>query len=616
MHSPPRPCDRPSGDRSGCFGSRGARIDSFIQERHRRTIGAGRYASVLTAVALVGLAACSARLGAPQPPPRSYQRAEDAFRLGEYDQAVAGYREFLGTGQSPEVVARAFYRLALAEFRRGRYEDCLAVLDEMQARFPQRRWPRVYALRGQAEEARGNSVSAVRWWELEWLADTTDRKPAARERIANALARMDETALTAARSVLTTAEMRGLVDARLDQGPLTRPEDHAGDRVPDPSTPAGAQPATGADPAPRIGCLLPLSGPYAVYGQRSLNGIRLALDTRAEQLVVRDTRGTAEAATAAMEGLIAAPGVVAVIGPLRSRVAEAVAPLAEQAGLPMIALSQREGISGSFVIQPTMTDERQAAALAEYAVGVLGLHRFGVLYPQDRYGEALSQAFREQVQRRQGEVVGALAYVPGGHEFTPEVLSVQKWIDDDGMQAVFLPDFAGTAVALGTAVRRAQPGVVLFGSNGWHDPALLGEADELDDVIFVDGFFAGSRRPSTQRFVVAYWDAYHAYPEILEAQAYDAALLVSSALESGVRTRAQVVPALHNLRTVEGAAGTIGIGPGGVQRELFLLRLNGGTITEVVAEQPTTITAEPTAPLAAPERMQREPGLPVLPRED
>ena len=162
------------------------------------------------------------------------------------------------------------------------------------------------------------------------------------------------------------------------------------------------------------------------------------------------------------------------------------------------------------------------------------------------------------------------------------------------MAAEATPARANTAVALGTAVRRAQPGLVLFGGNGWHDPALLGDAGgELDDVIFVDGFFAGSRRPSTQRFVVAYWDAYRTYPEILEAQAYDATLLVTSALESGARTRAQVVPALHNLRTVEGAAGTIGIGPGGVQRELFLLRLNSGTITEVVVEQPTTITAEP-----------------------
>jgi branched-chain amino acid transport system substrate-binding protein len=249
-----------------------------------------------------------------------------------------------------------------------------------------------------------------------------------------------------------------------------------------------------------------------------------------------------------------------------------------------------------------MTYERQAGELAEYASGVLGLQRFGILYPRDAYGMALSQAFRDQVQRRGGQVVGTLAYSPKAEEFSVELLTVQKWAADDGLQAVFIPDFAATAVALGTALRRAQPNLVLLGSNGWNDPAQLGSASqELNGAVFVDGFFAGSQRTATRDFVAAYQAAYHSAPQILEAQGYDAATLVRRALEAGARSRAEVIPALQAMQTLDGAAGTLGVGPQGVQRQLFLLRLGAGNITEII---PGRSPAPPKQPVTSASPLQ------------
>ncbi|MCF8128365.1 MAG: ABC transporter substrate-binding protein [Deltaproteobacteria bacterium] len=76
-----------------------------------------------------------------------------------------------------------------------------------------------------------------------------------------------------------------------------------------------------------IGCLLPLSGPFAAYGQEVLNGITLGMvSTPTEgtkmELIVRDTAGSPEKALAELEALVNTEKVVGVIGPLSSNLGE------------------------------------------------------------------------------------------------------------------------------------------------------------------------------------------------------------------------------------------------------------------------------------------------------
>jgi ABC-type branched-subunit amino acid transport system substrate-binding protein len=563
----------------------------------------GARAGLLVAAAFIGLVGCSSRSVPLEDAPLPFRQAEDNFRLGNYDKAVRGYQVFLDSDASEEydeLVPRAYYRMAMSEYRRGRYAECLAVLDRMQRRLPNKDWPQVYALRGDAELARGNPISALHWWEEGWKIADGGEKNEARQHIAAALDRMDPSTLKRARTVLATSEMRAMVDLRL-QSPGTRLATESptpGTAVPPP------RPGTGLDegaagPAPRIAVLLPLSGQFATYGQRSLNGIKLALGEEASGLVVRDTKGEPQIGRAAVDELAADPSVGAIIGPLRSKVTEAVAPRAERAGLPLVVLSQ-ETVTGHWIVQPAMTAERQTAELAEYAIAQ-GLRKIGVLYPNDPYGMALSDAFRTQFQQRGGQVVGAITYDPHQTEFSVELLSVDKWSKDDGLQAVFIPDFAQTALPLATQLRQAHPDVMLLGSNGWDDPALLGPAaDAIDGAVFVDGFFVGSQRRATQDFVSAYRTAYGSSPEILEAQAYDAAKLVKGALQAGAHTREQVLAGLTAPRTFEGAAGTVSAGAQGLRRELFLLRVSNGLISEVAPPRPGVAAAAPPAPLAAP----------------
>jgi ABC-type branched-subunit amino acid transport system substrate-binding protein len=538
------------------------------------------------------LASCGARGHSPEDLPLAYRQAEDAFRLGDYERAERGYEAFLRLGEPDDLVPRAYYKLALAEFRQEKYSECLRVLDRMERQLEGRKFPRVDELRGDVEKARGNTVSALHWWETAWSNAEGEERIELYRRIRGAISELDESALAPARAVLQSEETRALIDARLRRGEGERVEPSGAEEKPRGEEPM-EPPADEARPTPRVACLLPLTGSYAAYGQRSLNGIRLGLGEGADQLVVRDSQGRVEVARAALDELIGDPSIVAVIGPLRSEEAESIAVRAERAGLPLFLLAQRETASGQYVVQPVMTYERQAAQLAEYAVTAMGAARLGVLYPSDGYGSGLARAFEDEFARRGGRVVGMVAYSPGAQEFAVEALSVQKWLADDALQGVFIPDYAETAFVLAGELRRAHPALQLLGSNGWNDPGRLGQAGHvLDDAVFVDGFFAASGRPATRSFVAAYQQRFQTPPQILEAQAHDAALLVRRALAAGARSRSEIVPALRRVRTIEGASGTIGIGSQGVQRELFLLRFARGTISELL---PGSVEAVPAA---------------------
>src|SRR5690606_24112222 len=201
---------------------------------------------------LAFLAGCGARSVPLEDAPLPYRQAEDNFRLGNYEKAVRAYQVFLDSAFSedyPELVPRAFYRMALSEYRRGRYAECLAVLDRMERRLPDREWPQVYTLRGDAELARGRTMSALRWWERAWEVSEGEERSAAKRHIAEALDRMDATGLERARGVLTAPPLQALVDKRLSGVPAasrppvrssrpgTPPPMRAGSA--DPSLPAG-----------------------------------------------------------------------------------------------------------------------------------------------------------------------------------------------------------------------------------------------------------------------------------------------------------------------------------------------------------------------------------------
>ncbi len=172
-----------------------------------------------------------------------------------------------------------------------------------------------------------------------------------------------------------------------------------------------------------IGCLLPLSGPYASYGHRALQGIELALNRLYAasalppfKLIIKDTGSDSSSAMQAVVAL-ADLQVAAIIGPIIT--AEVAAIEAEIQGIPIITLTQKEDITaiGNYVFRNFITPAMQVDAIVSYATNVLEIERFAILFPNENYGQTFMGLFWDKVIAANGKVVGVETYEPGQTDF-------------------------------------------------------------------------------------------------------------------------------------------------------------------------------------------------------
>jgi hypothetical protein len=126
-----------------------------------------------------------------------------------------------------------------------------------------------------------------------------------------------------------------------------------------------------------------------------------------------------------------------------------------------------------------------------------------------------------------------------------------------GLQALYLPGKASEAVQAASAMNFCDLKLILLGSDLWKAPELLqnDNAASLEGARLTVGFFAESSDARVKRFVDEFKKRYAAMPSQLAAQAYDAAMIMGSALAGGASTREalrQSVAGLHNFDGVSG----------------------------------------------------------------
>ncbi len=179
-----------------------------------------------------------------------------------------------------------------------------------------------------------------------------------------------------------------------------------------------------------VGCLLPLSGPFAIYGDEVLKGIKLGMGMFGEsgpgqvlELVIKDTKGEAVYSLAGLESLVKEGNVMAVIGPLSSKTVGVTAKRAQEMGVPIITLTQKEGITeeGQMVFRNFLTPSQEVQRLIDVAINEIGLERFGLLYPDNSYGRILMNLFWDKLEEMGGIVNAVESYDPDDTDFADPI---------------------------------------------------------------------------------------------------------------------------------------------------------------------------------------------------
>lgn len=367
-----------------------------------------------------------------------------------------------------------------------------------------------------------------------------------------------------------------------------------------------------------VGVLLPLSGRYAAFGKLVQRGMEQAREDFRPAVPVRflyrDTVGDADTADRQTAELAIGERVMAIAGPLVGNAASAAVPRAALEQIPLLALSQKEGLTASspYVFRDSLTAQLQVETLIEYAMNQLGMHRFGILHPETRQGQMMANLFEIELQKRGGELVEQQGYSPDQTDFRREIRLLQG-LDPDApdeevsttaensasaenplvadeekvppFDALFVPDYADRISLVAPQLPfYGLEGVQLLGTNGWNDPQLLKTAGKfVEGAIFVDGFFRHSPYAFVQEFVEKYFAKYGEDPTILEAQGYDAAgILLTILNDPRVTTRASLRWALAQMPIFPGVTGATHFDfQGEAVKTLFLLQVRDGIIEQI-----------------------------------
>ncbi|VAX21727.1 Branched-chain amino acid ABC transporter, amino acid-binding protein (TC 3.A.1.4.1) [hydrothermal vent metagenome] len=399
----------------------------------------------------------------------------------------------------------------------------------------------------------------------------------------------------------------------------------------------------------RIGAVLPLSGEGEEAGREIVQGMQLAFNSfnalvreKNIQLIIKDSGGGAEDSAKAVEQLAKDQDVLLIIGPVYSDQFEKAADISTRYRIPVFSpTATAEGAAGlgDYLFRNVLTNSGEAKKMAELAVNKLGLGKFALLYPDDKYGRELSESFSAKVEELGAEIIVSELYNPDQTDFGEQIRALGGMTDEEIRKIIMnlsknapnnTPEQINQKLIGLYADRLTTPTIVAYGKppltkknflpgllvkydaiflpglydkvglilpelefynikgiarlacKGVNHPDFLHIAERYSEgVIFLDGFFKNSESANVRDFVKDYHLYFREEPSSLAAQAYDAARIALSAIAHGSNSRKSMTAYLNSLKFFEGVTGVTNIKPDGdADKSVFFLTVSHGKIIE------------------------------------
>ena len=290
---------------------------------------------------------------------------------------------------------------------------------------------------------------------------------------------------------------------------------------------------------PRIGALLPMTGPAATTGDQLRRAINLAVREHAAQngttaeVVVEDSRNNPATGVAGFRKLMTADGVDFIIVSL-SGISQAVAPVANSEKVPAFALASAplSVAHNDYMIRWFIDGAGEARLMADYLVS-RGLRRIAVMHINDNYGRTLLEVFKSELKAKGLEPVSEEGFDARNEDFRSLCLKAK----DANPDAVY---FIAYGRPLGIALRQTMeadlraPFFATFGFEIAGTRELASEAAEglvYTSIAFGEGASTGTE---TKVFADKFREAYRMEPSADAALAYDlTTTLLTSELPKG-----------------------------------------------------------------------------------
>jgi branched-chain amino acid transport system substrate-binding protein len=304
----------------------------------------------------------------------------------------------------------------------------------------------------------------------------------------------------------------------------------------------GGQQGNGASSGPivRVGAALSLSGPAMQVGMAQRNGLKLAQDeintshmlgNKRLEVVVDDDGSDRDQASTVFQRFIENSHVLAIMGPTLSDTALSVDPMAQQAGVPVLAISNAAtGITeiGNFIFRESLSESQLVPRIIAALRGRLALNSAALLYSDNDPNRAGFHGFKSALQSLGIRITDEQTFNPDQTDFSPQLEDIAASRPD--VLFVVAPSSAAASILV-QARGHGLDKLPIVGNNAFNSDAVLRNAgDAAEGLIVGSAWSANTASPRNQQFMQSYRARYGVNPDQIAAQAYTGVYILATAI--------------------------------------------------------------------------------------
>lgn len=304
----------------------------------------------------------------------------------------------------------------------------------------------------------------------------------------------------------------------------------------------------------KIGFMGPLSGDAASYGESIKRGVELAQKEIGGEIeiVFEDSKCDGKEAVNAINKLISADKVQAIIGEVCSGGTLAAAPIAEQNKVVMLSAastSPKISEAGAYIFRVVPSDALQGDFGAKLVYDK-GFRKLAILYSNEEYGVGFQSVLKESFEKQGGKVVASETFERGSVDLRTQLLKI-KLAKPDAMYLISnSPDSAVAALKQNKELAILGSNAV-FGSEGLKSQDIIDGAKESAEGLILTTVSSG-----TSDFIERHKKEYGSEPGPFAAQGYDAYQALALAVKGGASSGTDIKNKLTDLE-FDGASGKI-----------------------------------------------------------
>ncbi len=320
-----------------------------------------------------------------------------------------------------------------------------------------------------------------------------------------------------------------------------------------------------------IGVMGPMTGTFASYGTTALHAAQFKLKPFEAKnpkchikLVQFDSQGDPKQGPGLARKAIANQKMVAILGPAFSGVTQAVTPILDAAGMPMITATSTNGQlsqSGWKVFHRTVVnDSQEGPTEAKYIVNNLHLKKVAVVDNGQTYGKGLADLVRKELKQLGGQVVDSESIDANGSDYSSTINRIRA----ANPQVVYCGCLDPEAARLVKQMRAAGDKTTFTGGAGLNTNQYLKEAGKAVNGSQVgSGGVDAQSTPQGKAWLASWKQTFNGPPDLYAVEWTNAAQALYNAIGSGHTSRQSIQQYLGTVSFPGAAGGTVAFTPQG-----------------------------------------------------